>query len=369
MNDPVEKPAAISRGRKLAFAAVIGVTALILGEVGWRLYASQRLERLEAQVNRFNVYYEADPVLRHTLRPGDWSTTDDPAAGGQTCKFHVNEFRLRGPDIARAKAQGTLRILCLGGSTTFGSGCSSDDLTYPAQLQKELARRHPDRRIEVLNGGVPGYLTTDSFHNLGRLEFLEPDIVLVYHAANDIAWGKRSGEYYFDPVNVPRPLSRLERAQIDAVSFFPEALINRFRWSSKQRTPDGREELDPRIFDGYSANLRRIAERARGMGANPCFITFTTTIDEHTNAKEFAELLPMDYSLQLMKLQLDGLRAAFSEMNRRVRELGEELGIQVVEIDGNVPRTRDCWNDFLHMNATGSGVMAELIAAELKLGN
>jgi len=68
----------------------------------------------------------------------------------------VSRRSFRGADFADTPGDDTLRIVCLGDSTTFGTG-SNDDETYPAQLQNILRRRYPGRNVEVINAGIPGY--------------------------------------------------------------------------------------------------------------------------------------------------------------------------------------------------------------------
>ncbi len=94
------------------------------------------------------------------------------------------------PPIAAEKTPGTLRVAFLGGSST---ACTSpnlpDDQTWPWVAAEELRRQWPDRPIEFINAGLPGYTTFESYARLwSRLRFFEPDIVVVYHAWNDMGY-------------------------------------------------------------------------------------------------------------------------------------------------------------------------------------
>jgi len=95
----------------------------------------------------------------------------------------VNAAGLRGPEV-RPRAATSLRILCMGGSTTWGHKVA-DDETWPAYLQRELAAAGwPD--VEVLNGGVSGYGLEQIVLALEtrRIAELQPDLVLVYEGWN-----------------------------------------------------------------------------------------------------------------------------------------------------------------------------------------
>ena len=103
-----------------------------------------------------------------------------------------NEAGYRGPLVAIPKPEGVYRVLCLGGSSTHGQTPNTDDDTWPARLQVHLneqlaANGVTDRTVEVMNFGVFGYNTFESLSNLAfRGVDYEPDLVLVYHAINDV---------------------------------------------------------------------------------------------------------------------------------------------------------------------------------------
>src|SRR5207344_2701442 len=91
---------------------------------------------------------------------------------------------LRGPEVT-AKRPGELRILALGDSFTYGYGVQ-DAETYPAVLEALLRERGHD--VSVLNAGVPGYSTDQSYaYFLGAGLDLEPDVVIVGIHCSDVS--------------------------------------------------------------------------------------------------------------------------------------------------------------------------------------
>jgi len=75
---------------------------------------------------------------------------------------------LRLPGIAAALAAGQpLVIVALGSSSTEGSGASSREATYPAQLEADLRRALPGHAIRVINKGIGGQ---DASEMLQRLD-------------------------------------------------------------------------------------------------------------------------------------------------------------------------------------------------------
>jgi lysophospholipase L1-like esterase len=110
------------------------------------------------------------------------------AAGQATEVASINSLGFRGPEFHPDKPQGTFRIVCLGGSSTFGYR-NGDGGTYPVLLEKILRQTSGDASIEVINAGFP-YYNTSSVLALLREEIshYDPDVITLYSAFNDAAW-------------------------------------------------------------------------------------------------------------------------------------------------------------------------------------
>ena len=99
-------------------------------------------------------------------------------------------FRLRSNDSGfrdrsfGPRAAGTVRIITLGDSSTFGWGVNPEQ-TFQRLLEERL-NDGSGPRFEVLNLGIPGH---NSRHGLGMLRHyaltLEPDILIFAYGAND----------------------------------------------------------------------------------------------------------------------------------------------------------------------------------------
>ena len=98
----------------------------------------------------------------------------------------INRWGFRGPDIELAPRPGSLRIMAVGGSTTYDSQARDNDNTWPARLGARL-NDSGIQPTEIINAGVPGYTVID---NLIRLEMglyaFSPNVVILYHAHNDL---------------------------------------------------------------------------------------------------------------------------------------------------------------------------------------
>ncbi|MEK8015913.1 MAG: SGNH/GDSL hydrolase family protein [Candidatus Parabeggiatoa sp.] len=95
------------------------------------------------------------------------------------------------------KSSNEIRIATIGASTTANIYLSYDD-NWPGYLGRLVQNALPDKKIKVINAGVPGFDTAQSIGNLAlRVIPFQPDIVIIYHAYNDLkAIGK---EVNFQP--------------------------------------------------------------------------------------------------------------------------------------------------------------------------
>ncbi|MGD9644933.1 MAG: SGNH/GDSL hydrolase family protein [Pirellulales bacterium] len=166
------------RGKFFLFACTPALLLVLLAEVGLRLVG--------AAVPSLQTI-PLPEQLAGVMRPDDelfWSLQPDFHGVFLDQPVNTNSLGLRSPPLG-PKAPGTVRILSLGESTTFGAGVA-DDETYASVLQRELQTADPAHRYEVINAGVSAYSSFQSLLYLKRRGLaLEPDIVLFYHEFND----------------------------------------------------------------------------------------------------------------------------------------------------------------------------------------
>jgi lysophospholipase L1-like esterase len=103
--------------------------------------------------------------------------------------LQINSAGFRDREYPWAKGPDTFRILCLGDSTTFGHALPLEE-TYHQLLEDSLnsADDLSGLRYEVINGGVPGYSSSQclAMYEL-RGRKLSPDIVILNVGTNDRA--------------------------------------------------------------------------------------------------------------------------------------------------------------------------------------
>jgi lysophospholipase L1-like esterase len=202
-------------------------------------------------------YYKFPP--RYVLRGAAGMGPHDTAS--------INALGFRGRDFAPRKPPGTVRIICLGGSSTFGFH-DSDTGTYPYLLQRLLDRRRLGSRVEVINAGFP-YYTTGNVRSLLEQELVryDPDLLTLYSAFNDIGWP-------FEISPVMRSLGWLQRHSIIYLLLKQYVVTDRTVYRGKkvadwlQGRPSA-EAIDSeaaRIAARYRTNVEAIAAFARRNG-------------------------------------------------------------------------------------------------------
>ncbi len=353
---PASAAPRLSRGKRLMFALVMVLVLYGVGELVWHLYTQRRLAKFLAKQADANSFYQPDPHMRTRLRPGDWINVN--TASTDTCRFHVNSYGLRGPEISQTAPEGVLRVLCLGGSTTFGTSCLSDSTTYPQQLEQRLRAR--GLQVEVLNAGVPRYMSVDSWFNLQRLAGLEPDLIIVLHAINDITFSEELGPFYFEPESANRPANRELRYTLDTQSSMLTALWRRITAPDKNRIDVERQSIDPRTIEGFRKNLERIATQSRALNARLVLLTFETML-RSDNPSERKQAIENDELFQVCRLPYDTLCDQLAHFNTAIRETGAALSVPVLELEGAVEPDPEWWGDPFHLNERGTSRMVDAI--------
>ena len=125
------------------------------------------------------IRFENRPCARQSIR------YRDRAGHARTELVTVNELGCRGRAVPCEKPAGSLRIVVLGDSQTFGAGVPESG-TWPAVLERSLAEARPSPPLDVLNCAVAGY---DAEQSAAALEerwlAFDPDLVLLGYFVND----------------------------------------------------------------------------------------------------------------------------------------------------------------------------------------
>jgi len=177
----------VSRTKKILFATILVAGVLGFTEAAFSVYYYLVVPEEERDVvetalglRRSNVHtairFVPHPYFNYVCNP------DFVFPSGHAPH---NSWGFRLPEWPPAKPLDVLRVVAVGGSTTYGMHFERGDDVWPAVVERELQARHGPG-IEVYNLGVPGYTPHEVIGVVAMLApVLEPDIVLVHLGANN----------------------------------------------------------------------------------------------------------------------------------------------------------------------------------------
>ncbi len=347
--------------RKLLFSLVLAVFLLLL------LEGLNRIGRLldgKVTDNRYPSLdlYVPHPYLNKAPAAGLTLTAVHDERGERT--ISINAFGFRGREFQVPKSAGTYRIFCIGGSTTFGHAVS-DDGTWPAVLEERLAKKHPERKFEVVNAGVPGYT---SFENLidweTRIAEMEPDAIVIYQGINELL--------YFANYSPQRTLAQLRpvnhRGAIDRWLMNHSALYQGTMHTAERVRRKGAEkaplaECPPWGPRAWERNLDWLVGMAKSQGVRVLLVTQASRV--HPEADTAEELDAAGISQKTMA-KLYGLAPAtflktFEGALEAMRRVGAKQGVPVVDMYREFPKDAALYTDAVHFTEAGERRFAEAL--------
>ncbi len=373
--DPKQNPEKlrISPKKRVLFGLILVLVGWGIAEGVHHFIATNRFKRVKARFESQKIYRE-DDRLGYSLKPGTWTNLSPgweavvQADGGKVAEefiFTVNSREFRGPNFTIPRPPKTVRLVCFGGSTTFGTGCPRDDQTYPQLLARALNEKSSDQKIEILNAGVPGYRTTESIINLNKFSKNEVDIALLYHAINDIVRGD-DGKFYSEPLQHSRPPSRVERYRRRMRSSLFEVLISKIVGSEEKKIRKGTGLLQyPNIDEGFETNLKSWVQLCHKKGIVPVLLTFETRLKPNLNEEQKDELLAGPI-FKIYFPTYSQMAEALKKYNQIIRKVAESEGVALIDLEGKIPYSKENWIDFCHLNARGTRLMVDLIRNEVE---
>lgn len=322
-----------SRQRMLAFfgSFVVMITALetIPRFIDVPGLTREELDPIQKSIRLARI--EAHPYLAYVPKKNFKSPEGDPH------EISHNSLGFRGPEIEETKPEGTYRILCLGGSSTYGHGPTSNATTWPGRLQTRLREALPEREIEVINGGCQGFTSYESLANYAfRGIALEPDLVIVYHAINDMRGALYEG-IQSDNTHRRAVFPRFKENWLDKcwtyltlrayftgyrnrsrdlgswviTDYDERAGLDKFRWTSDKG------------FDNFERNLNSIVTLAKSNGTKVLLATQAMKVSTLMGKKSKPDQLRgFHHANNLVRKVAKQRKAQFVDLGPKVTQLG-----------------------------------------------
>ncbi len=247
--------------------------------------------------------------------------------------FHTNHLGFRGGDIEVPKPPGVFRILCIGGSTTAEG--LTDELTYPAMLQRKLREHFHSDKIEVVNGGIFAATTGLERKRLGDYLAVQPDLLIHYNFVNDVTyqyalWASDNGLFSLLK-------NRLAR------SLFLRHHFN--MWLLP-----GRGTLESAIGTSVVDNIRAILEGARTAKAEMAICSFACPDVGHVPAEDIDYFnLRLDSMIAQSTLDIRGYAQVVETYNGLIRDLCRREQLIYVPVSEELRGGTELFTDICHL--------------------
>ena len=297
--------------------------------------------------------------------------------GGSTPRFIIFTTRCsRGPSSVQStfltKPCGTIRIIFYGGSAVFDIKLSIGK-DWPHKVENIL-RQKGFSKVEVINAGIPGHASFDSF---GRLftegKYYSADYVIVYNAGDDIKYfhSKEALLRSFKPyVESSDPLLNYQ-GFIDYLFCNLSQLYVRLRhryyvWKldlggeGKKIKEKYSSEINDLALKQYKLNVLMFVELARSINAVPILITQARLVTQH-NTKE--QKACIRYGYQMFTHQT--LCNAFDKTDEIIFEVAREKKVALIDASKYLTGKSKFFEDHVHLNDRGSKEIARIIARDL----
>jgi lysophospholipase L1-like esterase len=365
------------RGKAMIFI-VLAMALLLVAEaffrLGYRFYAGspyQPFPRLPFE----NIYVEPHPYIPFVCKRNFTTEKGGPA----TYPLHRGQFFFgqyttnnlgfaNGPagnrDIASPKPDGLLRINCIGASTTGNYiEFNGQAFSYPMELENIL-KSTIAVPLEVNNCGQGGYNSADIMVRFAlQMIDTQPDVVVIYHAYNDIRAYLTSG-FESDYSHVRRNLgeSYWKFALAAKIPYIPVKFLNflvnqwlpgNIRNSLLDQVTKGSfaPDLDPSAgLCAYQRNLQHIIDLCHCNGIQVVLSTYCHFLHDAIKDEPLHQLYGR----------------IVNEENKIMRRLADKNDLKLVDNAVLLPQDERYFVDSVHFTPEGMRLIASNIAEVIR---
>lgn len=329
----------------------------VSGQIGYRFTKGKWLF-LEAPL-RASDFMEMHPWLVAAPKPGTSGILE-------TLKITHNSYGTRGPEFKVVKDPSKIRIITLGGSSTYCIGISDED-TWPYKLQKELGEKY-----EIINFGVMGYTTAENLIQTAlTISDLKPDIAIYYEGWNDarnthVIQSKADySQFHGKSEFYTHSLFEYTGENRSVLGLIVKKNLKKFRNPYGYTPPQGDLNKftvipDERALAIYRRNLNLLVVICRELKIQPVFVPQVMNYEYLENRNEPYGWLPF--------VKDRDIKAVIKGYNDAMKDAAAKNGIPFY---GEVLEEKYLLTDFIkdagHFSPEGSGKFAKILAQKINV--
>jgi lysophospholipase L1-like esterase len=253
-----------------------------------------------------------------------------------------------------------VRVVCLGGSTTYGHELSADQ-AWPHIAQEVL--RQEGIRAEVLNAGVPGYGSRQLLLRYRRdIAPLKPDFVVLYEGWN------RTGAVVdpagFVPPGILRPDASAAQSLVRSLGRHSLLARDAIKGAMRVRGELGSEPWHPDPYhDIFVADFRALVRDIAADGVTPVLVVYPSLFHDGMSSAEIALFEPRLWAGRSYE------PAMLTEVERKhaaLRGIARETGAPLIDVQAALialtgKERLPLFMDQMHMTVLGNARVGELI--------
>jgi len=290
-----------------------------------------------------------------------------PIAGETFGPIAINSLGFRGPEIDVPKPDSRLRIAFLGASTTYCAEASDNAMTWPSLVRDRLQQEWPEVSVDYVNGGVPGYTVSASRRNLAqRIALLEPDIIVIYHAINDLSVHSKDLAVSQGLEAELRTEEKL--AWPSSYSLLWYLVEKNLRIMARQATAHrqgGTMIVDhDELSTPFRSDLLELVRESQAVAPVVALATFSPHLrrDQDPTQQANAAITNLYY---MPYMSVDGLLDAYDAYNQVIRDVAASTDAILIDEELSIPGDSRHFSDSVHFTDVGSVLMAERVSRVL----
>lgn len=370
-------------GTLVVLTVFFGSAELLTRTVSWfsGMGFTLALHELDGHDEAVGDVYQWHPFVGFTFRPNGFFEGGHPRQAEKSLKIIDSHGFLAGDQgLVWNKGDGEIRIATIGGSTTASVNLSFDE-NWPGRLGALLQQALPGKTIRVINAGIPGFDTAQGIGNLAlRVMPFNPDVVVIYHAYNDLKAVRPDIAYNPDYSHIHRKPYGFHKEPPWLIrllnrSMFYVRMRNKYREMQALSTPvdanDGQERLRAvpalaaRTFEQHLQSMVAIAQLG---GAKVVLSSYATLHDlrrDYTDRDVIDALSAMQkQELNWLRrftpgLTLNGMLEGMREFNEIIEVVAKRNNTGWVDNAKLIPHESEYFVDRVHFASRGAARMAE----------